>query len=201
MNRRDFMKLSGLTGLALLLGKFGSGCDERDDGNSQNSVQEKQLSEFPYFLANQNNEFDGYVIVGDSAPGSDVVGAIDVITGIQNTGISIPSNLAKLASEVSSLDKHSILVGRNSTYASGEANPFLDYEQIPVLANGEGYIGLEEQNGLYRIIVSGFEALDVRKAGRVLSEHCADSNKYDLAGRKVLVHGTSLTDLSTQVLE
>ena len=62
-------------------------------------------------------------------------------------------------------------------------------------------IGLEEQNGLYRIIVSGFEALDVRKAGRVLSEHCADPAKYDLAGRKVLVQGTSLTDLSTQVLE
>lgn len=200
MKRRTFLKLSGLTALELALGIFSAGCDNRDNRNPQNPVQEKKLSDFPYFLANQNNEFDGYAIVGDTAPGSDVVAAVDVMTGIQNAGIAVP-NPIRLASEVSSLDKHAILFGRNSTYAPGETNPFLDYEQIPVLTSGEGYIGLEEQNGLYRIIVSGFEALDVRKAGRVLSEHCTDPNKYNLDGRKILVQGTTLTDLTTQILE
>jgi len=197
-SRRDILK--GLLAGAASLSLGGAiGCDERDTSNKptlQDTLMEDstKLKEFPYMMS-KDGQFNGYIIVGDNAPGSDVLAGMDIVAGIGGIPITIPADTSKLASEIGELDKHAIVIGRDYD------NPLIRYDEVPSLVSGEGYLGLEKENGLYRLIVSGFESLDIRKAGRVLAEHCSDTTKYDLNGKKILVTGTSLTDLATKVLE
>lgn len=183
---------------ATAAGAFGTlGCDEDENTNKQ-SLQDlltdtKTLKEFPYFLS-ENGVFNGYIIVGDNAPASDVIAATDIATGMQTAGVNISTNTTKLASEIPNLDKNAILIGR------AYDNPLIYPGEVPGLAAGEGYLGLQKQNGLYRLVVSGVQPVDIRKAGRILSEHCKDPSKYDLHGKKVIVTGTSLEDLAITVL-
>lgn len=192
-DRRNFLKTIGALGAAALIG-----CDERD--SSKPTLQETlvgddaTLQDFPYMMS-KNAVFNGYIIVGDNAPASDALAGIDIINGIRDAELTVDAATAKLASEIAELDKHAIVIGRPYD------NPLIRPAEVPALAYGEGYLGLEKENGLYRLIVSGVDSLDIRKSGRVLAEHCKDSAKYGLNGKKAIVQGTSLTDLAVQLLE
>ncbi len=192
------LTLSAASGVAALL----TGCEEQkqDKTTIENKLQEISFKEYPYFLTNQNGQLTAYLVVGDNSPASDVVAAVDVGLGLQEKLGQLPSNYIKLASEISTEEQNLILVGRDSTYSATpqEANPWLNYHtnNIPQLNPAEGYLAIEKIGDNYHIIVSGYDAIDVRKAGRALHEHLDE-----LSGKKVIVRGTSLTDLTFEVLE
>ena len=198
-SRRNFNK--GALGFlaALGLGKIGTGCDERD-GNKptlQDTFLEDtaKLKDFPYMMA-KDGVFNGYLIVGNYAPAEDVVASTDIALGITiNAGLQLAVDHTSLASEISNLDKHAVLIGRDYD------NPLIQTGEVPTLNPGEGYLGLEKQNGLYRLIVSGYDSLNIRQAARVLNETCKDPAKFNLNCKKAIVTGTSLTDLTVQSLE
>lgn len=196
LNRRDILKGLLAGAAALSLGTIG--CDEKDENKPtlQDTLMEDtaKLQDFPYMMS-KDGQFNGYIIIGDTAPGSDAVAGIDISAGIGKIPLIIPVDTCKLASEIGELDKHAIVIGRDYD------NPLIRYGEVPSLVSGEGYLGLEKENGLYRLIVSGFDSLDIRKAGRVLAEHCTDTTKYDLNGKKAIVTGTSLTDITVQSLD
>lgn len=193
-SRRNFLKgaIGAACGAALI------SCDERK--GSKPILQETlvgdnaTLQDFPYMMS-KNGVFNAYIIVGDFAPASDVIAATDITNGIRDAELTTEFDNSQLASEITELDKHAIVIGRPYD------NPLIRPGDVPALAYGEGYLRLEKENGLYRLIVSGADSLDIRKAGRVLAEHCSDSNKYDLKGKKATVQGTSLTDLAVQLRE
>ena len=61
---------------------------------------------------------------------------------------------------------------------------------------GKAMLKLFENGGNVALLVAGADALDTRRAARVLANH----QDYDLSGDEVLVTGTSLTDINVQAV-
>ena len=193
------MKAGLLGAAAAVLAPLGIACDEKEKNKTtlQDTFFEgtATLRDFPYMMA-EGGIFNGYLVVGDYAPASDVIASTDIVLGItKDAQLQLAVDNTSLASEITNLDKHAVLIGRDYD------NPLIQTGEVPTLNPGEGYLGLESQNGLYRLIVSGYDSLDIRKAGRVLNETCKDPAKYNLNGKKAIVTGTSLTDLTVQLLD
>ena len=58
-------------------------------------------------------------------------------------------------------------------------------------APGKAIVKLFENKGKVAVLVAGYDALDTRRAARVLANH----QDYVLKGKEVVVTGTSLTDI------
>jgi len=61
---------------------------------------------------------------------------------------------------------------------------------------GKAMIKLFENSGNVALLVAGFDALDTRRAARVLADH----GDYALSGMEAEVTGTSLTDISVRAV-
>ncbi|MEM4336898.1 MAG: hypothetical protein QXG86_02750, partial [Candidatus Woesearchaeota archaeon] len=104
---------------------------------------------------------------------------------------------ARLASEISDVTKDNlILVGGACANAATAAVQGVTYQAEPEcyvgMQPGEAIIKLYEQStGKVAMVVAGRDALDTRRATRVV----ANFNAYKLSGKEVKVTGTSLTDI------
>lgn len=104
----------------------------------------------------------------------------------------ISVGVAKLASEVADITaQNAVVVGgpcANSAAAALLGNP---EDCTAGFEPGKALIKLVESGDKVAVLVAGYEAIDTRRASRVLADH-AD---YDLSGTEVVVTGTSLTDI------
>lgn len=124
-----------------------------------------------------------YVVVGDQAPASNVVGAVDILTGLKDAGIEVGP--AMLASEVSNVYDNFISVGNP---CNNDVSDKLMGRPEPCtkgLADGIGQIRLKRLYDNYQIVVTGYSELDVRKASKVL----ANFDDYNLYGDCIEVYG------------
>jgi len=107
---------------------------------------------------------------------------------------------ARLASEISDVTKDNlILVGgacANQVTATVEGVSASEPDCLAGLQAGEAVIKLYEQStGKVAMVVAGRDALDTRRATRVVSNFDA----YKMSGSEVKVTGTSLTDIKVSV--
>ena len=108
---------------------------------------------------------------------------------------------ARLASEITDVTKDNlILVGGACANAATASAQGVTYQAEPEclagLQPGEAIIKLYEQStGKVAMVVAGRDALDTRRATRVISNFDA----YDLSGSEVKVTGTSLTDIKVSM--
>jgi hypothetical protein len=104
---------------------------------------------------------------------------------------------AKLASEVADITAvDAVVVGgpcANSAAAALMGNPD---DCAAGFEPGKAMLKLFENGDNVAVLVAGYDAIDTRRASRVLANH-AD---YDLSGTEVVVTGTSLTDISVSVV-
>ena len=105
---------------------------------------------------------------------------------------------AKLDTEVEDISAvNAIVVGgpcANSASAALMGNP---EDCVAGFEPGKAIIKLFENKGHVALLVAGYDALDTRRAARVLANH-AD---YPLSGDEVVVTGTSLTDISVKAVK
>ena len=107
---------------------------------------------------------------------------------------------ARLASEISDVTKDNlILVGgacANAATATVEGVSQSEPDCIAGLQSGEAVIKLYDQSsGKVAMVVAGMDAMDTRRATRVISNFDA----YNLSGSEVKVTGTSLTDIKVSM--
>lgn len=107
---------------------------------------------------------------------------------------------AKLASEVSDLSaQNTIIVG--GPCANAAAAEFLGVSQANCSEGAPqentAEIVAKDMDGVVSILVNGYDALDTRRAARVLYNY----NDYPLAGEKVVVSGASLSDISVSAAQ
>lgn len=119
------------------------------------AVDSYALEESIYdFLTEVDNDY--LIVLGDSAPGSDSLVAIDI-----NNGLAPVSLNASLENEVERINRL-ILVG-NPCY-----NSLIDFDcDTWSYKNGEALIKIDGSN----LIIAGTTANDVRKAGKVISKY------------------------------
>jgi len=102
---------------------------------------------------------------------------------------------AKLASEVEDITAvNAIVVGGPCANAAAAALMGNPADCVAGFEAGKAMIKLYENAGNVAVLVAGFDALDTRRAARVLANH-AD---YALSGSEAEVTGTSLTDISVR---
>ncbi|MBN2111617.1 hypothetical protein JW707_00810, partial [Candidatus Woesearchaeota archaeon] len=117
-----------------------------------------------------------YISVGDKAPASDVVGAVDIATGLKAAGIEVGP--AMLDFEVKNYYDNNIAVGNP---CNNDVSDKLMGRPEPCtkgLKDGVGQIRLKRFYDNYQVIVTGYSDLDVRKASKVL----ANFDDYNLDG-------------------
>lgn len=102
---------------------------------------------------------------------------------------------ARLASEISGLNTNMILVGgacANAKTAEVQGVSMDEPDCYAGLQSGEAVVKLYDlSTGKVAMVVAGMDAMDTRRATRVVSNFDA----YDLSGMEVKVTGTSLTDI------
>lgn len=158
-------------------------------------------------------EFDGGIVVGDNAPSSDMMAAVDISTtlAVSGTGteiangggssgtevckVSIPSAL--LASEVRSVSAQNLIsVGNpcdNDVTAEIMGMSNSEPDCLAGFEEGKAMIkAYEGSTGKVALVVAGYSAMDTRMAARVLKEY----EDYYLRGSEVEIVGTSLTDIT-----
>ncbi len=99
---------------------------------------------------------------------------------------------AKLASEVADVTAfNAIVVGGPCANAAAAALLGNPADCTAGFAPGKAVIKLFENRGKVAVLVAGYDALDTRRAARVLANH----QDFNLKGKEVVVTGTSLTDI------
>lgn len=135
------------------------------------------LSDYPDFFI-KNGRFNGILVIGENAPGEDVVSAIDIAYAFP-----VPVGASRLDSEISDItDYNAIVIGNpcvNSAAAELEETVECDTEK------GKGYIKLFEHGNRMQVLVTGLESTDRRAAARVLARY----NEFNLEGDAMEVDG------------
>ncbi len=145
---------------------------------------EADLSNFPELFFN-NGIFNGYIVVGDNAPASDVIAAVDIAKSLNHDSTVGSTKLASEISDPSNMNLISIGNPCNNAitdYLMG--NPSYCTKHFD---DGEGKIKLYNYNKHYQLIVAGHSDYDTRQAAKVL----ANWNYYDLTGSEYSVYSTS----------
>lgn len=139
------------------------------------------LNLYPRFFA-KNSKIDAAIVVGDTAPASDVVAAADIMNALQKRYPKTPLGIARLASEVTE-------IGNIIAIGSPCDNPIV--EQITGVSDchfnlnkGEAAIRLYSLNGKKQVVVAGYSPAETRVAARALA------NWKGLQGTKFKVTGT-----------
>jgi len=133
------------------------------------------------------------IVVGSFAPTSDIIGAIEIASSIKEKFNQSPALL--LSSQISNPNKNLIMIGnvcQNSAIEKISSTSNCQYN----LERGQGILQLFNNNGHVQIIASGYSGIDVRRATRVLAEW----DKYKVHGTKLLITGTTLSDINVTVL-
>jgi len=178
--------------------------------------ESEEVSDIRYYttlhgtLIKVDEEDDKYVIINYPKEEVEVNAFISPVSAqITTSGGAISTvtinkinvGAARLASEISDVTKDNlILVGGACANAATAAVQGVTYQAEPEcyagLAPGEAIIKLYEQStGKVAMVVAGRDALDTRRATRVVSNYDA----YKLSGTEVKVTGTSLTDIKVSV--
>ncbi len=146
-----------------------------------------------------DKEFTAAIVVGDTAPSSDIIAAIDISTRIAEEMEYLDSSgnyvkpsapMAYLASEIDDpLERDLIVIGNpcnNEIAGVLLGNPAYCEKGF---TEGEGIIRLYNYRGHVQMLVAGYSNLDTRKCARVLANY----DEYALQGKEVIVYGTSTT--------
>ncbi len=139
------------------------------------------LSDYPDFFI-KNGSFNGIIVIGENAPGEDVVSAIDIATAFP-----VPIGASRLDSEINDItDYNAIVIGSpcvNSAAAELEGETGSKCSKS--LEEGKGYIKLFEHGNRVQILVTGLESTDRRAAARVLARY----KEFTLEGDAMEVDG------------
>tara|TARA_Y100000034_G_C6882369_1_gene404509 strand:- start:1112 stop:1666 length:555 start_codon:yes stop_codon:yes gene_type:complete len=157
------------------------------------------LADYPeMFLVNVNDKiyFNAYIVIGDNAAASDVIGSVDIATSLNyDTGSLNPQHNAIeaiLASELRGREfKHNIIAVGGPCINSVTA-AIMGYPEhcADGFYRGKARIKLYENNGKIALIVAGFAGEDTRLAAKVLS-----NKLFPLKGDEVEVAGSSIKDI------
>lgn len=153
--------------------KFIVKCTSTGTINIQNWVGELSNYPEPYVINGEPNKLR--IVVGDTAPASDTLAAIDIATNLQYLQPTKADINAVLASEVTNpKDYNLILVGQPSL------NPFI--ESIPI---STAMIKAIPNGNNVALIVTGTTLLETRFAAKVLSNY----EDYSLSGDECKITG------------
>ena len=144
-------------------------------------VAAEDLADYPKSFLSQGS-FNGQIIVGNSAPATDVLAAIEISNSLQQLS---ESQMRSSTEDEFDPAKNSILIGlpcQNKAISSILGTGSCDIG----LANNTGYIRLVEKNGAIYLIVTGKTAADTRKAARALAQY----RLHAFLGNDMLVSGT-----------
>ncbi|MBI4452563.1 hypothetical protein HY637_03980, partial [Candidatus Woesearchaeota archaeon] len=160
--------------------QFGDCCFDYKDICRQSCFE---LSSYPsmFFV---KNIFDGYIVVGDKAPASDVIAAAKIAASLKSYEIGIDN--IKLSSEIADITSvNAIVVGNACTNPA--ATVLLGYPQdcTQNLNSGYGYLTSYQNYGLTQILVSGLGDRETKAASSVLINFKDYSGK--IKGTKIQV--------------
>jgi hypothetical protein len=138
------------------------------------------------------------VIVGRSAAAEDVVGAIDIMTSLQQkAGSSKITGGAVLDIEVTDIeDMNSIVVG--GPCINSAAAYLLNYPVncLEGFDAGKGIIRVYEfNNGKFALLAAGTTALDTRRVTNVLANY----NDYSLSGMEMVIAGLNMNRIDVNI--
>jgi len=162
----------------------------------------------------QTNEDNGPDRLDFSEPDEQAEAQVFITSGTVTSNVAqggnrlpavIPVDANVLASELdmANLDRPLITIGgpcantatRYALYTAQGLDDPADCAEM--YADGGAWLRFWDVNGQVVLEVAGLNAVDTRRAGKVLREYA----KYNLAGSKVKVEGTSLTDVTVQLVE
>jgi len=128
------------------------------------------------------------------------VGATVVGGGMGGASKKIEVGTAKLASEVASLSaQNTVIVG--GPCANEKAAEFLGVTQATCAEGAPeantAVIKLKEYGDYVAMLVNGYDAIDTRRASRVLANY----GDYDLSGDEVVVSGTDFSNIVVATVE
>lgn len=129
-----------------------------------------------------NGQFTGQLVVGNDAPATDTLAAIEVSGAIQQQS---SSQIRASTEDEYDKTKSAIAIGqpcKNKAVADIMGTSSCDIG----LEDGQGYIKLIEKDGLAKLVVTGKTAVDTRKAARVLAKY----GTYQFTGNDIIVTGT-----------
>lgn len=137
--------------------------EEVDEYNYNFKFSDYDLKDFPELMG------DFVIVIGDTAPSTDVVAATDIIQGVEGKRANNAYRIgaAKLASEISTLT-NIISVGspcNNPITKKISGVSDCNFNLQP----GQGFIGLYKHNDLPQIVVAGYSQEDIRLAARALA--------------------------------
>lgn len=167
--------------------------DELNEGNNKATIAintvppdySADLENYPDLFI-KNGRFNGYIVIGDTAPAEDVLSATDIAKSISEySDVNVGS--ARLASEISDPFSMNLIVVGNPCnnevaaeliYSTSDVSSFncRAYFNKP----GRWTIKLFENNGHIQILVAGYTEKDTRNAAKVLA-HWKD---YHLKGKE-----------------
>jgi hypothetical protein len=156
------------------------------------------LGDYPEMFITMG-KFNGFIVVGDRAPASDVVAAVDIARSINayRTGSpgdegTVPVGSSKLASEVPNpKDLNIISIGHpcvNPVTSSLMGDPKDCEDAVP---DDRGIIKLYNYNGKLQMVVAGYDNDNTRMGAGALSRW----EDYNMEGDLLYVWGTSLDDV------
>jgi hypothetical protein len=155
-----------------------------------------------------NSEDDDSVVI--EIPAEEVYGNVfvaPIVAQVSTAAGGIPTytlsklnvGAAKLDSEISDVGANNLIVvggpcaNRISAQVLGKTFPACGADSG--IAAGTAIIkAVAQSSGKVALVVAGYDAVDTRRASRVLSNY----DQYDLSGSEVVVTGTSLTDIQVK---
>lgn len=135
------------------------------------------LSVYPSFFVKEGR-FNGYIIIGDKAPSSDVIAAIDIASGLRE----YDPGTVRLTSEAGvefSENNNFIIVGNEAVERLNSENQM----KLERLNEGEGLIQVFKDRNYVILTVTGYSDIDTRNAAKVLSKW----SQFRLRGDRVKV--------------
>jgi len=136
------------------------------------------LVSYPEFFIGKDGKFNGFIVVGDEAPSSDIMAATDISAGLRDYSPGPVLLASEVGTKVSENDNF-IIVGR-------EANKILVSEnliKLEPLKEGEGLIQVFRDRNYFIVSVTGYSDVDTRNAAKVLSNW----EQFGLRGDRVKV--------------
>jgi hypothetical protein len=143
------------------------------------------------------NQFNGYLVVGETSPAIDNLALVDIAAGFDEGGIAVV-NAARLDSEIinNPWERNLIVVGRlcENRMADKLMNFPSSCDMSNQLSPGQGLLKLYDNGNTIQLLVTGYDADSTRKAAKILANLIEEQLEGDVIpefrGSKVLIEGT-----------